>query len=241
MNKPIYRFLADRKWREYRRNILIQRINQLRVVPDVTPHCDPILAPTLRFSGSKIVGPGDFVPSTTSLTAPRLHLQSFDKEPKFLTIAIVDPDVPNLEADSFDTRCHFLACNITITPTSGSVDLGTLDDSQLILPYLPPWAQKGSPYHRLAIVVLEQKDNTAIDLAVARKHASEATRTGFQLRSLISRHMLTPVTATLWRTKWDEGMEDVMKQLGVEGNDLELKRTKVMPLPYKRRNPSTFR
>ena len=43
MAKPIYRFLADRKWREYKRKIMVQRITQMNVVPDVVPTCDPVL------------------------------------------------------------------------------------------------------------------------------------------------------------------------------------------------------
>jgi len=45
----------------------------------------------------------------------------------------------------------------------------------------------------------------------------------------------------LFRTKWDEGTAGVMARAGIEGANVELKRVKVEPLPYKRRNPATFR
>ncbi|KAL6249325.1 mitochondrial 54S ribosomal protein YmL35 [Rhinocladiella similis] len=238
MNKPIYRYLAERKWREYPRKILVQRITQMNVVPDVIPNCDPILDVKIAF-GRKAVPPGEFVRSEISENPCQLTLQTFEREEKLVSIAVVDPDVPNLETDSFDSRCHFLASNVPISVTEPLVDLAKLSaDNQVLLPWLPPHAQKGSPYHRLAIVIWQQKDNIPIDLEVAK---SKVQREEFSARSFMSRHMLTPISASLFRTQWDETMTGVMQRAGLEGADVELKRKKVEPLPYKRRNPPSFR
>ncbi|KAK4938791.1 mitochondrial 54S ribosomal protein YmL35 [Elasticomyces elasticus] len=238
MNKPIYRYLAERKWREYPRKILVQRITQMNVLPDVIPNCDPILDVKISF-GKKAVPPGDFVESHISENPCQLVLQPFDRGEKMVSIAIVDPDVPNIEADSFDTRCHFLASNIIISATQTLVDLAKLSaDSQVLLPWLPPHAQKGSPYHRLSIIVLQQKDNIPIDLEIARKKVG---RDGFSTRRFMSRHILIPISASLFRTQWDDSTAAVMQRAGLAGGDVELKRKKVEPLPYKRRNPSSFR
>jgi large subunit ribosomal protein L35 len=238
MSKPIYRHLAERKWREYRRKVLVQRITQMNVVPDVIPNVDPILDVKIAF-GRYEASPGDFVPSHISQEPCQLTLQSFEKGEKLVTVAVVDPDVPNFETDGFDVRCHFLASNVTISPTQPLVDLGKLStESQVLLPWMPPHAQKGSPYHRISVVVLQQKDNIPIDLGVAMK---KVQRDGFTVRSFMSRHLLTPISASLFRTQWDETMAAVMAKAGIEGANLELKRKKVEPLPYKRRNPSTFR
>ncbi|KAJ9643682.1 uncharacterized protein PV06_09134 [Exophiala oligosperma] len=238
MNKPIYRYLAERKWREYPRKILVQRITQMNVVPDVIPTCDPILDIKIAF-GRKSVPPGEFVRSDISENACQLTLQTFERGEKLVSIAVVDPDVPNLETDSFDSRCHFLATNVPISVTEPLVDLAKLSaDNQVLLPWLPPHAQKGSPYHRLSIVIWQQKDNIPIDLEVAK---SKVQREGFSARSFMSRHLLTPISASLFRTQWDENMAGVMQRAGLEGADVELKRKKVEPLPYKRRNPPSFR
>lgn len=237
LNKPIYRFLADRKWRNYRRKIQEQRITQMKVVPDVIPHCDTIVDIKMNF-GRVNVQPGEFVDSAVSEKPCQLSIQSFEKDPRLVTIAIVDPDVPNLATDSFDTRCHFLATNIEITPTTPLVDLAQVAQEKILVPWLAPTALKGSPYHRLAIVILQQKDNITIDKAVA---ISKISQHDFSTRSLITRHMLTPIGASLFRTKWDDNMAAVMDRAGIDGANMELKRTKVEPLPYKRRNPSTFR
>lgn len=237
MSKPIYRFLANRKWREYVREILVQRINQMKVVPDVIPHCDPILDIKIRFGRTK-VQPGEFVDSAISEKPCQLTIQSYDKESKLVTIAIVDPDVPNFETDYFNSRCHFLATNIQIDAVNPNIDLAALAEGQVLLPWLAPSAQKGSPYHRLSIVVFQQKDNVPIDRDIASKAVA---RDNFSARGLMTRHLLVPISASLFRTKWDKNMAAVMARAGVEGADLEMKRNKVMPLPYKRRNPSTFR
>lgn len=238
MNKPIYRYLARKKWEAYPRKVLVQRITQLKVVPDVVPTVDPILDVKIAF-GKRAVPPGEFVDAVVSEQAPQLNLQMFEKGEKLVTIAVVDPDIPNLETNAFDTRCHYLAFNVSISPSQPLVDLGKLSpDSQVLLPWLPPYAQKGSPYHRLSIVVLQQKDNIPVDVEVAAK---KAQRDEFSVRQLMSRHLLTPISASLFRAIWDDTTAGVMHRAGVEGIDIELKRKKVEPLPYKRRNPSTFR
>lgn len=237
MNKPIYRYLADRKWREYRRKILVQRITQFKIVADVIPYCDPTVDIKMKFGRSNVQA-GDFVDSAVSENPCQLFIQSFEKEDKLVTIAVVDSDVPNLAADSFDSRCHFLATNIPLGTTSPYIDLAKLSTDQVLVPWMPPTAQKGSPYHRLSIIVLQQKNNIAIDQTIAVKNIQQDN---FSVRSLMTKHLLQPITATLFRTKWDENMAAVMSRAGIDGADMELKRVKVEPLPYKRRNPSTFR
>ncbi|KAK2749474.1 hypothetical protein FQN57_006408 [Myotisia sp. PD_48] len=237
MNRPIYRFLANKKWREYRRKILVQRITQMKVIPDVLAHIDPILDVKLSF-GRRSVQPGVFVNSRVSTMAPTLDIQSFEKGQKLVTIAVVDPDIPNVENDSFDNRANFLAVNVPIDPTSTSVPLQSLSDTQVILPWQAPYAQQGSPYHRLSVFVLEQKDQKPLDHKVV---AGKVSREGFNLRSLETWFRLKPTGVQLFRTQWDETMEQVMKELGFEGADIQLKRKRVEPLPYKRRNPSSFR
>ena len=239
LNKPIYRFLAERKWREYRQKIQVQRITTMKVVPDVVPACDPVADLTFAF-GKRQAQPGDYVDSSVSESPPRLEVQTFDRGEKIVTIGVFNPDVPNIEADTSENRCHFLATNITISPTSTSIDLANLDAStQVILPWFPAFAQKGSPKHRMCIVVFRHKDDIPVDVEVARRINP---REGLTARQILSRHqMLTPIAAQLFRTQWDENTAAVMSRAGVEGAELELKRNKAESLPYKRRNPSTFR
>lgn len=230
MDRPIYRFLADRKWREYRRPILIQRITQMKVIPDVVAQLDPVVDVKLSF-GRKTVQPGEFVTARVSTVAPKVEIQPFSKGEKLVTIAVVDSDVPNLETDGFDYRGHFLAINVPISPMNTSVSLDQLSaESQTLLPWLPPHAHKGTPYHRLSVFVMEQKDQKPLDYETVAK---KVQREDFRLRSLQTRHQLKPIGVHLFRNQWDESTPDVMKEHGIEGADIEFKRKRVEPLSGK--------
>jgi large subunit ribosomal protein L35 len=241
MNKPIYRYLADREWRSYRRPLLVQRITQMAVVPDILPHLDPVADIRLAF-GRRNVQPGDFVDSRVSEMPPRLRVQVFDKGERLVSLAIVDPDVPDVESDAFKYHCHFLAANIRLSPTETSVSLSKLSgDTQVLLPWLPPFVQKGSPYHRYSVFLLQQPDGKELEVASLREMVK---RDGFNLRSFTGKHSLHPVGVHMFRGIWDEGTVGVMKRAGVEGANVEFKRKRieplkkpVLPLPRKKPEP----
>ncbi|KAF1918577.1 phosphatidylethanolamine-binding protein [Ampelomyces quisqualis] len=241
MNKPIYRYLADQKWRQYKRLVLDQRLNQLSVMPDLLPTLDVVADIDLGF-GRKSVGPGDFVDSSISENMPRLNVQTFTPGDRLVTVVVVDADVPDLDKDSFTHRCHLIASNIPLSPTQTSIALQRIAHEdvkaaeasarKIALPWAAPWAHKGAPYHRLAIFVLEQKEAQPLDVT---KLAS-TKRDKFSLRGFIQKHSLSPITATLFRTRWDESMAGVMERAGLGDQvGVELKRRRVEPLPHKRR------
>ncbi|KAJ4376301.1 mitochondrial 54S ribosomal protein YmL35 [Neocucurbitaria cava] len=241
MNKPIYRYLADQKWRKYKRLVLEQRVTQLAVIPDFLPTLDIVADIDLGF-GRKAVAPGEFVDSAISEKMPRLNVQTFTPGEKLVTVLVVDGDVPVPDTDSFTYRCHFIASNITISPTQTSIPLQRIAQEdqktedpaakKITLPWIAPWAHKGAPYHRLAIFVLEQNEAKPLDVS----RLSKTTRDKFNLRSFVDIHKLKPITATLFRTKWDESMARVMERAGLQDQiNVEFKRKRVEPLPHKRR------
>ena len=248
MTKPIYRHLSNLKWRSYKRKVLMQRITQMDVVPDVLPSIDPTVNVSLSF-GRKNIQHGDIVPSSTSEYPPTLDIQPYEAGEKLVTIAFVNPDVPNVEKDGFEYRCHFLACNVRISPTSTRVDLAGLDgESQIVIPWLAPYAQKGLPYQRLGIFVLEQEgpyDTSAnahsISVPSLKEKSHYASRENFILRSLSTKFNLKPIGVDLFRTKWDEDTAGVMERAGIIGADVEFKRKKIEPLPYQRLKGERFR
>ncbi|KZM18417.1 mitochondrial 54S ribosomal protein YmL35 [Ascochyta rabiei] len=240
MNKPIYRHLAEKKWREFKRKVLQQRVTQLSLVPDLLGSLDLVADVDLSF-GRKTITPGDFVDSAVSEKMPTLHVQTFTPAEKLVTVAVVDADVPVPDEDGFTTRCHFIASNIRISPSETSIPLQRIaeddkknapESSKVALPWLAPWAHKGAPYHRLAVIVLEQKEAQKFDIS----KLSTIPRDGFNLRSFVMSQKLKPLTATLFRTKWDESMAAVMERAGLADQvNIEFKRKRVEPLPYKRR------
>ncbi|KAI0381818.1 hypothetical protein F5Y04DRAFT_60573 [Hypomontagnella monticulosa] len=54
MDKPIYRWYAERKWRGVPYRMITQRIQQLNIVPDVLPKFDPVADVELYFRRIKI-------------------------------------------------------------------------------------------------------------------------------------------------------------------------------------------
>ncbi|OCK76981.1 PEBP-like protein [Lepidopterella palustris CBS 459.81] len=247
MNKPIYRYLADRKWRQHKRMVLMQRVTQMNLVPDVLPKIDPVADVDLAF-GRRNVQPGEIVDSRVSEMVPRLRVQVFDKGERLVTVVVVDADVPVPEKDMFTYRCHFIASNIPLSPTNTSVALSRLDPKvdvskeappkHIALPWSPPWANKGAPYHRLAVFVLQQAEGEIVDTA---KVAKNTKRDGFILRSFMDKHNLKTVGITMFRTQWDEGMAGVMERAGLGDQvNVVFKRKRVEKLPYKKKDPSRY-
>ncbi|KAI9827798.1 MAG: hypothetical protein M1832_004287 [Thelocarpon impressellum] len=227
MDRPIYRYLADRQWRSYRRPLVVQRITQMDVVPDILPSINPTADVRIAF-GRRKIPPGEFVESRVSETPPHLRVQVFDKGDRLVSVAVVDPDVPDPERNNFKYRCHFLACNIPISPTSTSVPLSRLSaETQTLLPWLPPHAQKGTRYHRLSVFVMQQPNGSEIDAPSLRE---KIERDGFKLRSFVDKLGLLPIGGNMFRSQWDEWTAGVMKRAGVEGTNVEFRREKLEPL-----------
>jgi large subunit ribosomal protein L35 len=239
MNRPIYRHLLDKKWRQYRRPLVMQRITQMHVVPDLLMKIDPTYDVTFAF-GRKTLMPGQILPSNLTEFAPILNVQVFDKGERLVTVVVVDADVPDLEKDGFSHRCHYIATNIPISPTSTTISLQSLAGGENeVLPWLPPHSQKGSPYHRLAIFVLEQGKGHTLD---AERLRNTTKRLGFNLRSFMDKYApLKPNGVTMFRTVWDETMDDVMTRAGIEASDVEFKRTKIEALPYRTKASVRYR
>lgn len=227
MSKPIYRFLAERKWRSYESKLTEQRIEQFNIVPDILPKLTPSYDVQLWFRRSK-VPPGKILPSNVTEVPPKLRVTPFTAGERLVSIVIMDSDVPQIETDSFGKRCHYLAVNVSVSPTATSIPLSKLrDSSQLAVPYLPAFAQKGSPYHRLSIFVLEQGDKR---LDTAKLKELYSGRDGFSLKSFRDKFGLSPVGFNIFRTVWDENTAGVMERAGLPGADIEFRPTRVHSL-----------
>lgn len=218
----------------------MQRITQHHLVPDILQHLDPTAAVSIGF-GRRNVQPGEFVDSRISEMPARLNVQVYDKGERLVTIVVVDPDVPDVEHDSFKSRCHFLAVNVPISPTSSSVPLAKLKkDQHVIQPWLPPFAQKGSPYHRLAVFVLQQDTAEPMDLSELKKW--QVKRDGWTLKQLMThQNALRPIGANLFRTVWDEGTDGVMKRAGMTGLEVEYVRKKPEKNVYRKKDGARYR
>ena len=244
MDRPIYRYLADRKWREYKRKLLMQRLSQMYIVPDLLSHLDPTAQVSLGF-GRRNVQPGEFVDSRVSEIPARLNVQVFDKGERLVSILVVDADVPDERNDSFTTRCHFLAVNIPLSPTATSIPLSKLKkEEHVVHSWLPPYAEKGAPYHRLAVFVMQQNEDAekgAILNTQALRENSKLQREGFKIRGFMDKKPLNPIGMHLFRCRWDEGTDGVVMRAGIEGMNIEFLRKKPEKGPYKKKDGARYR
>ncbi|AEO62780.1 f36b9d70-812c-4deb-a5a2-3e7ace7fae07 [Thermothielavioides terrestris] len=238
MNKPIYRYLALRKWHSMDYKIILQRIEQFHIVPDLLPKFVPTMDVKVSFRGYN-VSPGAILDSRVTESAPTLRMQVFDKGERLLSVVVLDADVPDLDSDSFKKRLHFLATNIPWNPTKVSLPLYRLSSDSasaspelgtLAVPWMPAFAQKGSPYHRLSIFVLQHNNNVALDPNQLKKLYDGEGREGFSLKSFRDKFDLKPVGFNLFRTVWDDNTADVMARHGIPGADVEFKRKRLMSL-----------
>lgn len=228
MNKPIYRYYAQKKWLSYQHRLIQQRISQFHIVPDLLPALAPTADIQLYFRTLKIP-PGQIVDSATSETAPRLRVQVFDKGERLVSVVVVDADVPNVEDDGFVKRVHYMAANIKIDPTTTSLPLSRVSEAdQLAVPWLPAFSQKGANYHRLAILILEQPTSTPLDTAQLRE--LYAARTPFSVKSFRDKFALKPIGFTMFRSVWDENTAAVMARHAIPGAEVEFRPTRVYSL-----------
>ncbi|KAF8477133.1 phosphatidylethanolamine-binding protein [Kalaharituber pfeilii] len=220
LNKPVYRYLLDKKWRETERPILMQRLTQMHVIPDVLPYIDPVVDVQVRFKG-RDVKPGTILNTLRTEVQPTVKIIPFRYGEMLCTIAVVDPDVPDPERDTFRYRLHWLVCNIPISHIQTQAIGQGAKKSDFIMPYLPPHVQKGIQYHRYAMFVFRQQDKIN-----AEELKGKIDRDKFNMRSFQSKQDLHVIGAFMWRNEFDEHTKEVMDRHGLEGADIMWERVK---------------
>lgn len=230
MSKPIYRYLNEKKWRSMAYKILVQRLEQFHIVPDVLPKFDPKMDVQISFHGYR-VRPGELVDSLVSEAPPNLRVQVFDSKKRLVTVVVMDSDVPDPQNDSFDRRLHFMAANIPIDCLTKNISLGRVSKQQehLAVPWLPPFSQEGAPYHRLSVWILEQPEGN--QLSVAKLRAAYAkNRDDFSLLAFRARQKVKPYGFNMFRTEWDKDTAALMERHGIPGAEIVFRRQRVRSL-----------
>lgn len=205
MSHPVNKLLSHRDWQRGEMLILMQRIEQHHVIPDTLPTLDPQAAVQLKFvtPNMKAIEPGQWVANDVCSRTPQLEIRDFGvplEETTKYTVLIVNPDIPDLENDSFKPFLHFAAVNVEASLAKPETNL-----KGAVVPYIPPHPEKNTPGQRLCVWVLRQaKDVDQASLDIDRE--------SFDIRSFTSEHGLVPVGATLWRSKWDLSTEAVRER-----------------------------
>ncbi|KAF3359796.1 hypothetical protein VdG1_05005 [Verticillium dahliae VDG1] len=133
MSKPIYRYLAKRRWEGYNKKIMEQRISQFHITPDILPKLTPKYDVELHFRRSKIPA-GKILPSNLTEVAPRLRVQPFDAGERLVTVVIVDPDPGNKPLDIAALRAQYNKKTVTDESSSSSASTSTSSSSAVAAP-----------------------------------------------------------------------------------------------------------
>lgn len=211
--------------------ILAQRVKQFHITPDVLPQFDPKIDVQMTFRGYKIQ-PGEIIDSLVTETPPNLRLQVFDSGKHLVSVVVMDSDVPDPENDAFTSRLHFIASNIEIDSLTKNISLNTISKEpaeKLAVPWLPPTAQEGAPYHRLSIWILRHKCNQPRDIKKLQEEWLNR-RDGFKLKDFISQYKMTPIGFNIFRSIWDPHTRQVMERHGIPGADVVYRRKRVHSL-----------
>ncbi|KAG4304149.1 hypothetical protein PORY_002513, partial [Pneumocystis oryctolagi] len=212
MTIPVYRYLAKQKWMEKPYHLLMQRIEQMYVIPDAYERFKPVAEVLLRFNNEELE-PGKFVSNNISASEPVVEINSFSGKEKMYTIVLVDLDVPDLEKDSFKTYLHWIVSNILISPGNTLVKPSS---GNILVPYIPPHPQKGSLYHRYTLLVFEQAGRISNNSVIERDR--------FDVRQFASLNYFKIVGINFWRGIWDEHVDKIMLAMKLPPYKTMLKR-----------------
>ncbi|CDO71759.1 hypothetical protein BN946_scf184920.g43 [Trametes cinnabarina] len=223
MTKPVQRHLVEQQWREEGAlDLLMERIYQMNVVPDMLPELHPSFDLRIKYAEPppesnylrtrvrrklKEVEPGIFLVPEQTRRLPEIYTTLFHTDTRLYTLLMVDLDVPNPETRSFTTCLHWMQPNIPLsafTPAP-AVPLNTHTR------YIPPHPQRGTPYHRYVILVLPQASATKpIDIPIFE----DETRLGFDFRAFAAQYGVDGAKgggAHMWREVWDETVSQIYR------------------------------
>ncbi|AET41458.1 mitochondrial 54S ribosomal protein mL38 Ecym_8172 [Eremothecium cymbalariae DBVPG len=212
-NEPVYRHLGRKHWESYGQMLLMQRLETLAVIPDTLSTLKPVAEVNIRFPFStgvnKWIEPGEILSSNVTSTEPTIKIQEYDHHinpsEQLYTILVVNPDEPDLAADSFTTVLNFGLKNIKLSYNDNIVDPRRYSKDNVIAPYIPPVPEKNAGKQRFAVWVFRQSKPILPD-------QESLPRSNFDIRSFAAENDLTPIGAHIWRSEWDSNVANVREK-----------------------------
>ncbi|CUS09731.1 unnamed protein product [Tuber aestivum] len=119
------------------------------------------------------------------------------------------------------THVNTFSSNIPISPAQTTAVGPLAKPADTIVPYLPPHAQKGTPYHRYAMIVFKQPGK--IDPATL---GGDINKDYFTMRGFQDKNKLCSIGAFMWRVEWDSHTKEIMQKHNLPGWDIMYKRIK---------------
>ncbi|EKM83372.1 hypothetical protein AGABI1DRAFT_116893 [Agaricus bisporus var. burnettii JB137-S8] len=235
--KTVDRHLLEQKWRrEGDLDLLMERLHQMKVMPDVLSELHPSIDVRLTVSSlggipgkaNKMVEPGTFLLPRQTFDPPKLYANVYHTDTRLYTLVLLDADVPDEANATLTTYLHWMQPNVPLSAdhTSRILDLNKHTK------YIPPHPQQGTNYHRYVLLLLQQpprgashyslnietraKPNEPTSIHLDIPIVSDRRRKGFDLRSFMREwgfDMRQGGGAHMWREVWDEHVSTVYKDI----------------------------
>ncbi|KAG0080281.1 hypothetical protein BGZ90_000058 [Linnemannia elongata] len=216
MSKAVFRFMKGKQFKRETLPVIQQRTAQMFVTPDLLPTFTPSVNVQLDFGagsipeGTKLTDgyfeTGSFLLPGKTIKEPKVNVTSFHPEQRYYTVALVDPDMPDVENETYKQQLHWLIANVPLSATQTEL---TKDNADVVLSYLAPHPPKGTKYHRYTLLLAEQPNNGQDKIEMDATQISRETT----LRDLCSHFKLEVKGLTFFRQVWDKDVSRIYKEV----------------------------
>ncbi|KAJ2100229.1 mitochondrial 54S ribosomal protein YmL35 [Coemansia sp. RSA 376] len=209
LTRPVFLHLREQAWRGRPLEILMQRLLQMFVLPDLldprdvgTPSAQLNIA--LPANPQDVLEPGSLIDPSEAREQPEIEMVKFHEDSRLHTLVMVDLDEPLETQQTFREQFHWVVANL---PFSKSQSKANIAEGLTLLPYVPPHPARGTPNHRYAFVLFEQGENGS-----NRLESVEVSRDSV-LRTFAAQHDLRPAGISFFRASWNESVDDVYRDV----------------------------
>ncbi|KAJ1966176.1 mitochondrial 54S ribosomal protein YmL35 [Dipsacomyces acuminosporus] len=209
ITRPVYLHLKEQAWRARPLEVLMQRLLQMFVLPDLldprdvgTPEAQ--LNISLPGSSESPIEPGIVIDPKDARDQLDVELVTFHDEPRLHTLVMVDIDEPLAEQQTFREQFHWVVANVSYSKTKTKAEA---NEGDMLLPYIPPHPARGSPTHRYAVVAFEQGEG-----GQKRIEGVDVSR-DLVLREFAAQNELRPVGISFFRANWSESVDEVYRDI----------------------------
>ncbi|GEQ68016.1 hypothetical protein JCM33374_g1682 [Metschnikowia sp. JCM 33374] len=214
---PVYRKYLREQWESYDLMVTMQRLEQHHVIPDTLPTLEPRADVRVKFGHNTNSEFGDWVVPGTKLPAfaaarpPTVSVQEFetvDNASGLYSVVLVNPDVPDLQTNSFKTSLNYGLYNVPLTFSDNTISPGKLltNPEYVFQQYEPLVPEKNSPVQRACLWVFRQ--NKPLE-------SLEFNSKNFDIRAFAEDHELHAIGAHMWRQEFDRSVAKVREEYGL--------------------------
>lgn len=211
-SQPVYRHFLKEKWELYGLLVLMQRLEQMKAIPDTLATLVPKTDLKVKFphnTEAQFAGwvePGTILPAFAVSQPPVFQIQEFESVPEnqLYTLLVVNPDTPDLETNSFSTTLHYGLSNVSQAQLNAG-DRFAVEEA-VFREYVPVLPEKNAQNQRAVVWLFRQEGQVTVGPVEAEK---------FEIRAFVDQHKLVAVGAHIWRQHFDRSTNGVRADYGL--------------------------